>query len=130
MIFPNSVIILPKLWKNPCYMESKTIFAQAFLCYCFIFHQEWRKFCNQFDKRVEDFNMGTLIRLNSREDFSESNSTLGKFVQSTLCWFLSYLKMLDNSKFYLIMDTLGSYYLVVFSCILMRHVCTVDSNFA
>jgi len=40
--------------------------------------QKWRAYCNTYDKRVEDFNLGTLIRLNSREEFSESNSTLGK----------------------------------------------------
>ncbi|XP_060602348.1 protein PBDC1-like [Ruditapes philippinarum] len=38
--------------------------------------EKWRGFCNKFENRVEDFNMGTLIRINSREEFSESNSTL------------------------------------------------------
>ncbi|XP_053407092.1 protein PBDC1-like [Mercenaria mercenaria] len=38
--------------------------------------EKWRGFCNKFQNRVEDFNMGTLIRKNSHEEFSESNSTL------------------------------------------------------
>ncbi|XP_052226298.1 protein PBDC1-like [Dreissena polymorpha] len=37
---------------------------------------KWREFCGQYEKRVEDFNMGTLIRVNSKEEFSEVNSTL------------------------------------------------------
>ncbi|KAL4231956.1 polysaccharide biosynthesis domain containing protein 1 [Mactra antiquata] len=38
--------------------------------------EKWRQFCNQFEKKVEDFNMGTLIRLDSKKEFSESNSTI------------------------------------------------------
>lgn len=37
---------------------------------------KWREFCKKFENRVEDYNMGTLIRKNSREVFSETNSTL------------------------------------------------------
>ncbi|WAR20816.1 PBDC1-like protein [Mya arenaria] len=39
--------------------------------------EKWRKFCMQYDQQqVQDFNLGTLIRINSREEFSEQNSTL------------------------------------------------------
>ena len=40
--------------------------------------QKWRPFCEQYKDKVEDYNIGTLIRQNSKEEFSESNSLLGK----------------------------------------------------
>ncbi|XP_022098370.1 protein PBDC1-like isoform X2 [Acanthaster planci] len=35
---------------------------------------KWRTFCNKFEGAVEDFNFGTLLRLDCREDYSEKNS--------------------------------------------------------
>nr|XP_054765427.1 protein PBDC1-like [Lytechinus pictus] len=35
---------------------------------------KWRVFCNHFDGTVDNFNYGTLLRLNVSEDYSESNS--------------------------------------------------------
>ncbi|XP_072027346.1 LOW QUALITY PROTEIN: protein PBDC1-like [Amphiura filiformis] len=35
---------------------------------------KWRPFCNHFDGQVEDFNFGTLLRLDCTQDYSEKNS--------------------------------------------------------
>lgn len=37
---------------------------------------KWHEFCMKYNQRVEDFNMGTLIRVRTNEEFSEQNSTL------------------------------------------------------
>lgn len=36
--------------------------------------EKWRLFCSKFENKVKDFNFGTLIRLNSQEAFTETNS--------------------------------------------------------
>ncbi len=46
--------------------------------------QKWRQFCMQFEHEVEDYNMGTLMRLDASEDISENNTTLGKDIFGTL----------------------------------------------
>jgi hypothetical protein len=46
----------------------------------------WRRFCNEYNENiVKDFNFGTLLRLNSAEDYTEENSTFGTFCNSSLC---------------------------------------------
>ncbi|XP_033102809.1 protein PBDC1-like [Anneissia japonica] len=42
---------------------------------------KWRPFCNHFDGTVEDFNFGTLLRLDCSKDYSEENSTLATRIQ-------------------------------------------------
>ncbi|XP_071947667.1 protein PBDC1-like [Antedon mediterranea] len=42
---------------------------------------KWRPFCNHFDGTVEDFNYGTLLRLDCTKDYSEENSTLATKIQ-------------------------------------------------
>ncbi|NWU35521.1 PBDC1 protein, partial [Hylia prasina] len=39
--------------------------------------QKWRPFCLRFEGVVEDFNYGTLLRLDSRREYSEENSIFG-----------------------------------------------------
>ena len=34
----------------------------------------------EFEGHVEDYNMGTLLRLNAQEDITEKNTMLGKLV--------------------------------------------------
>ncbi|XP_076363923.1 DALR anticodon-binding domain-containing protein 3-like isoform X5 [Tachypleus tridentatus] len=36
--------------------------------------EKWRSFCNQFEGKVEDFNFGTLVRLDCQKDYSEENT--------------------------------------------------------
>ncbi|XP_054916655.1 protein PBDC1 [Poeciliopsis prolifica] len=43
--------------------------------------QTWRPFCNQFEGIVEDFNYGTLLRLNCEKDYSEDNTIFATRVQ-------------------------------------------------
>ncbi|XP_030841146.1 protein PBDC1 isoform X1 [Strongylocentrotus purpuratus] len=43
--------------------------------------KKWRVFCNHFDGTVEDFNYGTILRLNCTEDYSEKNSIFVTRVQ-------------------------------------------------
>lgn len=43
----------------------------------------WREFCNTYEKseRLVDFNMGTLLRLDSRKEYDEDNTTIVPRVQ-------------------------------------------------
>lgn len=40
--------------------------------------QKWRPFCLKFEGVVEDFNFGTLLRLDCSEDYTEENSIFGE----------------------------------------------------
>lgn len=39
--------------------------------------QKWRPFCLRFEGVVEDFNYGTLLRLDSRREYTEENTIFG-----------------------------------------------------
>uniref|UniRef100_A0A671QH66 Protein PBDC1-like n=1 Tax=Sinocyclocheilus anshuiensis TaxID=1608454 RepID=A0A671QH66_9TELE len=39
--------------------------------------EKWRPFCNQFEGVVEDFNYGTLLRLDCQKDYTEVNTIFG-----------------------------------------------------
>ncbi|XP_068190316.1 protein PBDC1 [Antennarius striatus] len=41
----------------------------------------WRPFCNQFEGLVEDFNYGTLLRLDCEKDYSEKNTIFATRIQ-------------------------------------------------
>lgn len=43
--------------------------------------EKWRPFCERYKNRVEDYNMGTLVRIKAAEEFSEANSLLVVRVQ-------------------------------------------------
>lgn len=43
--------------------------------------ERWRPFCNQFEGVVEDFNYGTLLRLDCEKDYSEENTIFATRVQ-------------------------------------------------
>ncbi|XP_015666601.1 protein PBDC1 [Protobothrops mucrosquamatus] len=43
--------------------------------------EKWRPFCLQFEGAVEDFNLGTLLRLDCRRGYSEENSVLAPRIQ-------------------------------------------------
>ncbi|XP_028661796.1 protein PBDC1 [Erpetoichthys calabaricus] len=43
--------------------------------------EEWRPFCMQFDGTVEDYNYGTLLRLNSEKDYTEENTIFATRIQ-------------------------------------------------
>lgn len=57
------------------YRITKTAVDVKSLC-CFA-SQTWRAFCNQFEGVVEDFNYGTLLRLDCEGDYTEENSIFG-----------------------------------------------------
>lgn len=38
--------------------------------------EKWRPFINRFEKTIEDFNFGTLLRIDCTKDYSEENSIL------------------------------------------------------
>jgi hypothetical protein len=42
---------------------------------------KWRTVCYQFEGRVDDWNMATLLRLDSKKDVSESNTTIVPRIQ-------------------------------------------------
>ncbi|KAJ1521573.1 hypothetical protein ONE63_003228 [Megalurothrips usitatus] len=41
----------------------------------------WRPFCEQFKDEVEDYSFGTLVRLDSSDEFSQENTTLVPRIQ-------------------------------------------------
>lgn len=43
--------------------------------------RRWRSFCQMFEYHVEDYNFGTLLRLDCKDGYSESNTTLVPRVQ-------------------------------------------------
>ncbi|KAF0031844.1 protein PBDC1 [Scophthalmus maximus] len=43
--------------------------------------ERWRPFCNQFEGLVEDFNYGTLLRLDCEKDYTEDNTIFATRVQ-------------------------------------------------
>lgn len=49
--------------------------------------QKWRPFINRFEKTIEDFNFGTLLRIDCTKDYSEENSILGEFYVHVHCIF-------------------------------------------
>ncbi|XP_054874977.1 protein PBDC1 isoform X2 [Amphiprion ocellaris] len=43
--------------------------------------ERWRLFCNQFEGLVEDFNFGTLLRLDCEKDYVEDNTVFATRIQ-------------------------------------------------
>ncbi|XP_063066783.1 protein PBDC1 [Engraulis encrasicolus] len=43
--------------------------------------ERWRPFCNQFEGVVDDFNYGTLLRLDSKKDYTEENTIFATRIQ-------------------------------------------------
>ncbi|XP_043222723.1 protein PBDC1-like [Amphibalanus amphitrite] len=43
--------------------------------------KEWREFCNTFEGKVEDFSFATLLRLDSGDEYSQSNTVVVPRVQ-------------------------------------------------
>lgn len=43
--------------------------------------ERWRPFCNQFEGVVEDFNYGTLLRLDCKKDYTEENTIFATRIQ-------------------------------------------------
>ncbi|CAO3637452.1 unnamed protein product [Cunninghamella blakesleeana] len=43
--------------------------------------EKWRKWVNKYEKRVSEFNFGTLIRIDSRDDYTEQNTMFGVRMQ-------------------------------------------------
>ncbi|XP_056146994.1 protein PBDC1 [Lampris incognitus] len=43
--------------------------------------EKWRSFCNQFDGVIEDFNFGTLLRLDCENDYTEANTIFATRIQ-------------------------------------------------
>lgn len=43
--------------------------------------EKWRPFCNSFENIVEDFNFGTLVRIDSSKDYSKENTLLVPRIQ-------------------------------------------------
>ncbi|XP_022341543.2 protein PBDC1-like [Crassostrea virginica] len=38
--------------------------------------EKWRPYINRFEKKIEDFNFGTLLRIDCTKDYTEENSIL------------------------------------------------------
>ncbi|XP_058473524.1 protein PBDC1 [Solea solea] len=43
--------------------------------------ERWRPFCNQFEGVVQDFNYGTLLRLDCEKDYTEENTMFATRIQ-------------------------------------------------
>ena len=40
--------------------------------------ERWRNFVNLFDKRIEDFNVGAILRTNPKTEYTEDGSIFGE----------------------------------------------------
>ncbi|XP_034047473.1 protein PBDC1 [Thalassophryne amazonica] len=43
--------------------------------------ERWRPFCNRFEGLMEDFNYGTLLRLDAEKDYTEDNTIFATRIQ-------------------------------------------------
>merc|ERR1711972_483722 len=43
--------------------------------------EKWRNWCNKYEKTVQDFNFGTLLRINPAEDYTSENTIFALRVQ-------------------------------------------------
>ena len=48
--------------------------------YNYSYFKKWRPFCESYRDQVEEYNMGTLLRISSESDYCEENTTLGLFI--------------------------------------------------
>lgn len=48
--------------------------------------EKWRTFCNKYEGRVQNFNMGTLIRVSAAEEIGPNNSFLGALWCIEMFW--------------------------------------------
>ncbi|PVV02597.1 hypothetical protein BB560_002946 [Smittium megazygosporum] len=61
--------------------------------------RKWRNFMNKYEKRVADFSFGTLMRIDSQDDYTEENSMFTYRLQF-LCIEIARLREGYNDKFY------------------------------
>lgn len=40
--------------------------------------EKWRLWINKYEKRVKEFNFGSLVRIDARDDYTEQNTMFGK----------------------------------------------------
>lgn len=43
--------------------------------------EKWREFCMKFEKEIDDYNFATMLRLDSTDEYSESNTILVTRIQ-------------------------------------------------
>jgi hypothetical protein len=41
--------------------------------------EKWRNFVNQYEKKVDDFNFGTMLRINAKEEYGEKETIFGMY---------------------------------------------------
>lgn len=66
------------------------------------FVQRWRPFCNKFEGTVEDFNYGTLLRLDCEKDYTEENTIFGEITITVLNITMLYFVALKLNHFSII----------------------------
>ncbi|KAG8921468.1 hypothetical protein FRC00_008610 [Tulasnella sp. 408] len=45
---------------------------------------KWREFMGRYEKKINDYNFGTLLRPDCKDEYTEKNSMFGEFALSTL----------------------------------------------
>ena len=51
--------------------------------------EKWRNFINHYEKKVEDYNFGTMLRANPAWEYGEKETIFGK-LQKIVWWFAMY----------------------------------------
>ena len=41
--------------------------------------EKWRNFINQYEKKIEDYNFGTMLRANAAWEYGEKETIFGKY---------------------------------------------------
>lgn len=75
-----------EVWKAPTYVILDLKSWDKILRSQVLVLQKWRPFCNQFDGIVEDFNYGTLLRIDCQKDYTEENTIFGMYGVKCTRW--------------------------------------------
>lgn len=47
--------------------------------------EKWRKFINQYENKIDDFNFGTMLRANPKEEYGEKSTIFGMTWMPLVC---------------------------------------------
>ncbi|KAF8731529.1 hypothetical protein AX14_004729 [Amanita brunnescens Koide BX004] len=58
--------------------------------------KKWRDFILQYENKIKDYNFGSLIRTDAREEYGESNTIFGVCTRPTMALYLSSISDTDT----------------------------------
>lgn len=66
--------------------------------------ERWRGFINAYEKKVDDFNFGTMLRANPAWEYGEKETIFGEMVCAAICavWYANVVLVAVRMQFYAI----------------------------